>query len=452
MKKFALALALLAAIGCGNHPSAPAPIAQPAPVVAPEPPPAPPAPPAPPVEPPREAQRPTPPPPPAIPAETVAIMNSLGVCSPTLPGYAGADCDGDGHPNSVDICPSEDADGEDGHELDPDPRRERRGCPQADRDHDGWGDQIDWCPDQPAGEHSNHGCPDSDSDGDGVYDHGENADRCRNIPVHSQNHPNAPAADEDNHGCPSGATVDPDSDGDGVRDYEDVCPNEDKGDTPDPSRSRLGCPAGDDDRDGVLNHNDWCPRTPVRSDNTSTSPEPNPLWPGCPVHTDRDSGQASTSTSAPVVATIAHAALPTNMVAASRVATTLGDRTSTVSRLCAPRNVAQLQSATGACAANESYCYRLTPNATLAPCNQNNPTAGCVMAAQVIDPCVPGAESVVAIQCGESLIGCTPENVATVAAREGQRQPRERTASRNGRSRGRAPHLFIRWGGNSFGW
>jgi OmpA-OmpF porin, OOP family len=78
-----------------------------------------------------------------------------------------------------------------------------------------------------------------DSDGDGVYD---DMDKCPNTPKGVQ---------VDANGCPS------DADGDGVPDYLDKCPNTAKGVKVD----SQGCPL-DSDGDGVPDYLDKCPNTP----------------------------------------------------------------------------------------------------------------------------------------------------------------------------------------------
>ncbi len=79
-----------------------------------------------------------------------------------------------------------------------------------------------------------------DSDGDGVID---SLDICPNTPS---------GVNVDIRGCPL------DSDGDGVYDYMDRCP-----DTPKAVRvNELGCPF-DSDGDGVYNYMDHCPKTPI---------------------------------------------------------------------------------------------------------------------------------------------------------------------------------------------
>ncbi len=95
-----------------------------------------------------------------------------------------------------------------------------------------------------------------DSDGDGVPD---DADECPNTP---------PGVKVDSHGCPL------DADGDGVPDYLDKCSNTPKGVKVDAS----GCPL-DSDHDGVPDYLDKCPNTPkgVKIDAF-----------GCPLDSDGD--------------------------------------------------------------------------------------------------------------------------------------------------------------------
>ena len=95
-----------------------------------------------------------------------------------------------------------------------------------------------------------------DSDGDGVPD---SIDECPNTPI---------GVEVDEKGCPI------DSDGDGVPDYLDKCPNTPKGVKVD----AKGCPI-DSDGDGVPDYLDKCPNTPkgckVDKD-------------GCPIDSDGD--------------------------------------------------------------------------------------------------------------------------------------------------------------------
>jgi OmpA-OmpF porin, OOP family len=98
-------------------------------------------------------------------------------------------------------------------------------------------------PNQPKGELFEV-CGDSalDSDGDGVPD---DKDKCPNTPA---------GVTVDEHGCPL------DSDGDGVPDYLDACPNN----TPleiSKGVDANGCPL-DTDGDGVPDYRDKCPNTP----------------------------------------------------------------------------------------------------------------------------------------------------------------------------------------------
>ncbi len=95
-----------------------------------------------------------------------------------------------------------------------------------------------------------------DSDGDGVADH---LDKCPNTPK---------GVKVDAVGCPL------DSDGDGVPDYLDKCPNTPKGVKVD----AAGCPV-DSDGDGVPDTQDKCPNTPkgVKVDAV-----------GCPLDSDGD--------------------------------------------------------------------------------------------------------------------------------------------------------------------
>lgn len=95
-----------------------------------------------------------------------------------------------------------------------------------------------------------------DSDGDGVND---NLDKCPNTPK---------GVKVDKDGCPL------DTDGDGVYDYLDKCPDTPKG----VKVNSEGCPL-DSDKDGVFDHLDKCPNTPegVKVDKD-----------GCPLDSDKD--------------------------------------------------------------------------------------------------------------------------------------------------------------------
>lgn len=138
------------------------------------------------------------------------------------------DSDGDGVYDNLDKCPDTPA----GVSVD------SFGCP-LDSDGDGVPDYLDQCPNTPSGVKVDaKGCP-LDSDGDGVPDY---LDQCPNTPR---------TVKVDEKGCPI------DSDRDGVPDYMDQCPN-----TPDGVKvDTKGCPA-DSDEDGVPDYLDQCPRTP----------------------------------------------------------------------------------------------------------------------------------------------------------------------------------------------
>lgn len=139
-----------------------------------------------------------------------------------------ADEDGDGVPDSEDLCPGT----PEGVEVDGD------GCP-FDDDGDGVYNYQDDCPDTPAGAAVDaNGCP-TDADGDGVFD---GLDQCDGTPA---------GAEVDEDGCPT------DSDDDGVYDGIDQCPDTPAGATVDED----GCPT-DSDGDGVYDGLDRCPGTP----------------------------------------------------------------------------------------------------------------------------------------------------------------------------------------------
>lgn len=124
------------------------------------------------------------------------------------------DSDGDGVVDLQDSCPLE-------HGLPPD------GCPIRDRDGDGFPDPKDECPSEPG--IAPTGCPIRDADQDGVLDA---TDECRDVPGI------APT------GCP-------DQDQDGVLDRDDQCIDV-------PGIAPNGCPA-DSDGDGLIDSQDKCP-------------------------------------------------------------------------------------------------------------------------------------------------------------------------------------------------
>jgi OmpA-OmpF porin, OOP family len=125
-----------------------------------------------------------------------------------------------------------------------------------------------------------------DSDGDGIVDR---LDKCPNTPAGVTVDNNGCPVDADGDGVadyidkcpltPQGAKVDTqgcplDTDADGVPDYLDKCPDTPKGATVDSD----GCPI-DTDGDGVLDYMDKCPNTPK-----GTAVDRN----GCPLDADGD--------------------------------------------------------------------------------------------------------------------------------------------------------------------
>ncbi|MBS1567484.1 MAG: OmpA family protein [Bacteroidetes bacterium] len=121
---------------------------------------------------------------------------------PSVPVAEVKDRDGDGVPDSLDVCP--DAAG----------NASLHGCP--DSDNDGIADKDDKCP-QEKGIARYNGCPIPDTDGDGINDEEDKCPQTRGVARYQ--------------GCPV-----PDRDGDGVNDEEDKCP-----DLPGPP-SNSGCP------------------------------------------------------------------------------------------------------------------------------------------------------------------------------------------------------------------
>ncbi len=153
------------------------------------------------------------------------------------------DRDHDGYKDDVDLCPDDPEDFDDFEDED--------GCPEPDNDRDGILDIDDKCPNDPEtrnGFQDEDGCPDTtqnDRDGDGIPD---DVDKCPDDPEDKDGF-------EDEDGCP-----DPDNDKDGILDVDDLCPNdpEDK----DGFEDKDGCPDPDNDKDRILDVNDKCPNEP----------------------------------------------------------------------------------------------------------------------------------------------------------------------------------------------
>ena len=162
------------------------------------------------------------------------------------------DRDHDGFVDPVDACP--DVAGI----ADADPKK--NGCPPSDRDKDGILDDKDACPDVAGvanADPTKNGCPRTDRDNDGIFDE---EDACPDVagPAH---------ADPKKNGCPA-----TDRDNDGVFDEQDACPDI-KG-IKTTNAATNGCP-GDFDKDGIRDDKDACPFDKGRAD-------PDPLKNGCP--------------------------------------------------------------------------------------------------------------------------------------------------------------------------
>ena len=139
--------------------------------------------------------------------------------------------------------------------------------PPGDRDHDGFIDPVDACPDVPgvaSSDPKKNGCPLSDRDRDGIFD---DVDACPDVP-------GVASADPAKNGCPRS-----DRDGDTIFDEEDACPDVAGPANADPKKN--GCPPTDRDGDGVFDDQDACPD--IKGIKTS-----NPATNGCPGDFDKD--------------------------------------------------------------------------------------------------------------------------------------------------------------------
>ena len=107
-----------------------------------------------------------------------------------------------------------------------------------------------------------------DSDGDGILD---DVDQCPNEPEDFDGF-------QDEDGCP-----DPDNDGDGVLDVNDGCP--DDAEDIDGFEDEDGCPDPDNDGDGILDVDDQCPNEPGPPENNGC-PDPDRDGDGVPDRVD----------------------------------------------------------------------------------------------------------------------------------------------------------------------
>jgi outer membrane protein OmpA-like peptidoglycan-associated protein len=108
----------------------------------------------------------------------------------------------------------------------------------------------------------------ADSDGDGIPD---DVDQCPNEPEDFDGF-------QDEDGCP-----DPDNDGDGILDVNDSCPNDPE--DIDGFQDEDGCPDPDNDGDGILDVDDHCPNEPGTPENNGC-PDPDRDGDGVPDRVD----------------------------------------------------------------------------------------------------------------------------------------------------------------------
>lgn len=168
----------------------------------------------------------------AIEFSAMVYLNSNNN-APSRQAKIALDSDGDGIPDTEDLCPA--TPGEEAYGGCLAPAKPNSGVGIRDIDGDGVSDDNDLCPYQP-GLAKYQGC--NDKDGDGIWDH---LDACPSL-----------SGAADNYGCPTGKTDDLlDSDGDGVVDRADECVYV-------PGLPSLrGCP--DSDMDGIVDNKDNCP-------------------------------------------------------------------------------------------------------------------------------------------------------------------------------------------------
>ncbi len=145
--------------------------------------------------------------------------------------------------------------------------------PVLDRDHDGFADNVDACPDTPgvaSDDPKLNGCPPPppDRDNDGIPDA---VDACPDTPGVASDDPKK-------NGCPPPP---PDRDNDGIPDSVDACPDTPGVPSDDPKKNGCPPPPPDRDHDGIPDNVDACPDTPG-------VPSDDPKKNGCPKDTDGD--------------------------------------------------------------------------------------------------------------------------------------------------------------------
>ncbi|HEY1815747.1 MAG TPA: OmpA family protein [Kofleriaceae bacterium] len=119
-----------------------------------------------------------------------------------------------------------------------------------------------------------------DSDGDGIPD---DVDKCPNEPEDKDGF-------QDADGCP-----DPDNDNDGIPDTQDKCPNEPE--DKDGFQDADGCPDPDNDQDGIPDKDDKCPNEPEDKDGFQDAdgcPDPDNDQDGIPDKQDKCPDQPET--------------------------------------------------------------------------------------------------------------------------------------------------------------
>ncbi|MFM7199572.1 MAG: thrombospondin type 3 repeat-containing protein [Myxococcota bacterium] len=161
-------------------------------------------------------------------------------------GCPETDTDQDGLPDAIDKCPKVAENLNRVQDLD--------GCPEADGDQDGLVDPVDKCPKKPEtvnGFKDTDGCPDVAPEATP-----EKAEKAAEKPTAEpakspKTEPNASSAD---------TTQGKDSDGDGIPDKQDACPQLEE--VYNGYQDNDGCPEKDTDGDGIVDPLDKCPKKP----------------------------------------------------------------------------------------------------------------------------------------------------------------------------------------------